>query len=376
MAEDATFRGTIAIQDVLLPVYRQEIYEKFATRVDGRLSILTGRSDDGLGVVTATAIKGADYTPVNARRFLPSPATLIWQPGVVDWLNECSPDVFIASGNVRVLSTHRARRWARSRGIPVLGWGLGTMMLASGLEWLRRPLRNRFYQGFDGIIAYSSRARDEYEAAGVPADRIYTVHNCIAPRPPEPCPRRPETFVERPRVLFVGRVYLGKRLDLLIDAVSRMAPGERPVIEIVGDGPDFDEIAAYAETKLDADDIVFSGKLFGDDLNAAFDRADLFVLPGLGGLAIQEAMARGLPVIVGEADGTQDDLVRPENGWIFAPPTVDHLYDLMSDALSDVARLRRMGEESYRIVSEELNLDQMIIELVDAANRMRELGTG
>ena len=374
MVDEAIFRGTIAIQDVVLPVYRRSIYEKLATRVDGRLSILTGRSDDETGVVTATAIEGADYTPVDARRYLPSPATLIWQPGVVEWLAERSPDVFIASGNVRILSTHRARRWARKRGIPVLGWGLGTMMLASGLEWARRPLRNRFYQGFDGIVAYSSRARNEYEAAGVPADRIFVVHNCIAPRPTEPAPERPSTFVDRPRILFVGRVYSGKRLDLMIDAVARFPKEDRPVIEIVGDGPDRDDVAAYAASKLDSEDIVFSGKLFGKELTAAFDRADLFVLPGLGGLAIQEAMARALPVIVGEADGTQDDLVRPENGWLFDPPTVDHLHDLISEAFSDVGRLRRMGDESYRIVFEELNLDQMIIELVDAANRIREMG--
>ncbi len=374
MVDEAIFRGTIAIQDVVLPVYRRSIYEKLATRVDGRLSILTGRSDDETGVVTTTAIEGADYTPVDARRYLPSPATLIWQPGVVEWLAERSPDVFIASGNVRILSTHRARRWARKRGIPVLGWGLGTMMLASGFEWARRPLRNRFYQGFDGIVAYSSRARNEYEAAGVPADRIFVVHNCIAPRPTEPAPARPSSFVDRPRILFVGRVYSGKRLDLMIDAVARFPKEDRPVIEIVGEGPDRDDVAAYAASKLDSEDIVFSGKLFGKELTAAFDRADLFVLPGLGGLAIQEAMARALPVIVGEADGTQDDLVRPENGWLFDPPTVDHLHHLISEAFSDVSRLRRMGDESYRIVYEELNLDQMIVELVDAANRIREMG--
>jgi len=30
-------------------------------------------------------------------------------------------------------------------------------------------------------------------------------------------------------------------------------------------------------------------------------------------------MAYGLPVIVAEGDGTQSDLVRPENGWRIPP---------------------------------------------------------
>ena len=43
------------------------------------------------------------------------------------------------------------------------------------------------------------------------------------------------------------------------------------------------------------------------------------MLPGTGGLAVQQAMAHGLPVIVAQGDGTQDDLVRPENGWQIPP---------------------------------------------------------
>ena len=44
---------------------------------------------------------------------------------------------------------------------------------------------------------------------------------------------------------------------------------------------------------------------------AHFAGADLFVLPGTGGLAVQEAMSYALPVIVAKGDGTQEDLVRP-----------------------------------------------------------------
>jgi glycosyltransferase involved in cell wall biosynthesis len=88
--------------------------------------------------------------------------------------------------------------------------------------------------------------------------------------------------------------------------------------------------------------------------------ADLFVLPGTGGLAIQEAMSYGLPVIVAQGDGTQDDLVRAENGWQVPPDDFEALIAAMKDALSDVARLRRMGEESYRIVKEEINIEKMV----------------
>ena len=106
---------------------------------------------------------------------------------------------------------------------------------------------------------------------------------------------------------------------------------------------------------------------------AAFRRGDLFVLPGMGGLAIQEAMSWALPVIAAEGDGTQFDLVRKENGWLMEPGSVDSLRSALVEALSDIPRLREMGLESYRIVYEEFNLDRMIDEMVEAVCTIREV---
>jgi glycosyltransferase involved in cell wall biosynthesis len=103
-------------------------------------------------------------------------------------------------------------------------------------------------------------------------------------------------------------------------------------------------------------------------LEPYFTQADLFVLPGTGGLAVQEAMAHALPVLVARGDGTQDDLVRPANGWQIAPDDYDELARALREALSDPLRLRLMGDESYRIVTEEINLESMVTAFVDALN--------
>jgi glycosyltransferase involved in cell wall biosynthesis len=99
--------------------------------------------------------------------------------------------------------------------------------------------------------------------------------------------------------------------------------------------------------------------------------ADLFVLPGTGGLAVQEAMSYGLPVIMGQGDGTNDQLVRPGNGWQIPPDELFALVGSLQTALSDVARLRQMGAESYRIVRDEINLERMVGVFVEALNSVR-----
>ncbi len=100
--------------------------------------------------------------------------------------------------------------------------------------------------------------------------------------------------------------------------------------------------------------------------------ADLFVLPGTGGLAVQEAMSYGLPVIVAQGDGTQDDLVHAGNGWQIPPDDFSALVSIMKEALSDAARLRRMGSESYRIVSEEINIEKMVETFIKALNTVTQ----
>jgi glycosyltransferase involved in cell wall biosynthesis len=81
-------------------------------------------------------------------------------------------------------------------------------------------------------------------------------------------------------------------------------------------------------------------------------------------------MSYGLPIIVAKGDGTQDDLVRESNGWQIAPDDYDALVSTMRLALSDEARLRTMGKESYRIVHEEINLEKMVDVFVQALNSL------
>ena len=81
---------------------------------------------------------------------------------------------------------------------------------------------------------------------------------------------------------------------------------------------------------------------------------------------MQQAMRYGLPVIVAQGDGTQDDLVRPENGWQVPPGDQAAFTAALRQALVDVPRLRRMGAKAYRIVAEEINLEAMVAVFLDA----------
>ncbi len=168
-------------------------------------------------------------------------------------------------------------------------------------------------------------------------------------------------------MLFVGRLQRRKRVDLLLQACAQLE--ESPDLWIVGDGPARKNLERLARDIYPRAN--FAGAQHGHALEWFFTQADLFVLPGTGGLAVQEAMAHGLPVIVAEGDGTQNDLVAEGNGWLVSPGDLDALTEAIRNALASPAQLRSMGAISHRLVKERFNIDVMVEEFVKALNIIR-----
>jgi glycosyltransferase involved in cell wall biosynthesis len=220
---------------------------------------------------------------------------------------------------------------------------------------LRRALRRRQLARYDVLIAYGTLGAEQYRSLGFPRSRVFVALNAVSP-PPAPLPQRQPLAGRRPRVLFVGRLQARKRVDLLIEACAGLA--SRPDLWIVGDGPALADLQRLAARVFP--EAQFAGALHGPSLASIFARADLFVLPGTGGLAIQEAMAYGLPIIAAEGDGTQRDLVRPENGWLIREDDGASLALALREALADPLRLAEMGRASHRIVAEEANIRTMV----------------
>jgi glycosyltransferase involved in cell wall biosynthesis len=69
-------------------------------------------------------------------------------------------------------------------------------------------------------------------------------------------------------------------------------------------------------------------------------------------LAVNEAMASGLPVLVSRACGCAQDLVQEGvNGYTFAPYDVESLAKLMLKVSSDSVGVKEMGRASRRIIT-------------------------
>jgi len=367
--EYARFPGKLALQQRVLTAYRAPFFDALAQACEGGLSVCAGLPRPEESITVTDQIHIANYTSVDNIHLLKGAFYLCYQRGLPAWLEACSPDALIVEANPRYLATPAAVRWMKDRGRPVLGWGLGALLHSGSFSGLRKSWRLAFLRPFDALLTYSRRGADEYAALGFPVDRIFVAPNAAAPHPSQPMPVHPVVFGGKPNVLFVGRLQTRKRVDLLLQACASLPAPLQPRLVIIGDGPERNALEMLAKTIYPSAE--FHGAKLGTELAAYFSAADLFVLPGTGGLAVQEAMSHGLPVVMGKGDGTNDDLIRPENGWQIPPDNLSALTETLREAFTDTVRLRNMGAESYRIVAEEVNLEKMVGVFVEALNSVK-----
>ena len=345
----------LGVQQRIFPIYRTPFFEALGEACPQGLSLFAGLPRPSEAVESQFILQHGRLVTAKNLHILGGAAYFLWQRGLLEWLEVWQPEALVMEANPRYLSTPAAVRWMHERQRPVVGWGLGAPKSASwrGRSW------QRFLQRFDALIAYSWRGAEEYAASGYPQERIFVAPNAVTARPTQPPPLRPALADARQvTVLYVGRLQPRKRVDLLLRACAALPLSLQPQVWIVGDGPERQELETLADSAYPS--TRFWGARYGHELDDLFRKADLFVLPGTGGLAVQQAMSFALPVIVAEADGTQVDLVRPENGWML-PPSDDPqaLTGLLYKALTDPARLREMGAASFQIV-DVINLEGMV----------------
>jgi glycosyltransferase involved in cell wall biosynthesis len=140
------------------------------------------------------------------------------------------------------------------------------------------------------------------------------------------------------RVLYLGRLFPGKGLHVLLEALP-----DDVTLDVVGSGEG--DYRARVDAMAAGKSVVFHGGLPDADVVRLYQTTALVVLPSLvdsGVTSSLEAMACGTPV-VGSRLGTVAEIVTPETGWLVPPDDAGALRAALIEALSDQARLRVMG---------------------------------
>lgn len=239
----------------------------------------------------------------------------------------------------------------RASGLPLVSTFFGVE-----LTWMERqfpflaPMLRRIVRGSDAVTAISTYTAERLQrvAPGVRTE-VIPFGAAVDAAPSLPPPRAADA---RPELLFIGRLVERKGVHLLLEALSLLPRPARPLLRVVGDGPERARLEELS-TRLDlAGDVVFHGFVSAEEKMEHLAGCDAFVLPavidskgdteGLG-VVLLEAMTFGKPVIASAAGGIVDIVRDGRNGFLVPPGDARALAGAIQACVENPERSRELG---------------------------------
>lgn len=163
---------------------------------------------------------------------------------------------------------------------------------------------------------------------------------------------------ETPVVLFLSRLHYKKRPDLLLQALGRLVKQNYDFHLIVaGSGePEYEtQLKNLAISLGISHQISFAGFVIGQDKDLLLQGSDMFVLPSFSenfGIAVAEAMAAGLPVIITPGIQISPEVAAAQAGLV-VESTLETLAEAIAKLLKSPNLRQQQGDNGKQLVKQQ-----------------------
>lgn len=288
---------------------------------------------------------------------------LYWQKGVLDILKEIKPDKIIMPGHVG-----NATSWIICKKYDkVFTWQCGYEYHSSRIKDF---LQKKYLNGFTHHLAYHTYAKKFTMNYNIPEEKITVIHNTIDQS------QLKTASIEESRLflkdtyaipmdtnvlLYVGTILAEKNLDILISMMNFLDDSFQLII--VGDGPYKKEL----EKTLNKN-VTFTGNQLIDK-HHFFIAADIFFMPGTGGLALNEAMFYGNVLFSALGDGSAEDLVIED----FNGKRIDKLDGkLLAESVKDIYKSDKINayKKNAQSLKDKFSFNDFTETIINTVNRI------
>lgn len=183
--------------------------------------------------------------------------------------------------------------------------------------------------------------------------------------------REPAAPPSPPRLLFLSRIDPKKGLPALLEAVRLIKDRGQPIVLTIagtGDAPYLQAMKDLVRHLAIEQEVRFSGFVVGAEKSCYLAESDVFVLPSYDenfGLAVAEAMAAGLPVIVSDGVALAREVADAGAGLVVPAGSVDALCQAILRLTSDEETRRTMGRRARALVERWFTWDRVGHQLAD-----------
>ena len=351
-------RYKVSIVYKMLPHYRVEFYEGLrATLAEENidLHLLYGKTRNNLKKDEAK-LDWATFVPHSEINVLGK--KLIYQHLPASVYE--SSLIILVQENL-LLSNFVAAYRARRCGIRLAFWGHGINFQDNpgsvGNRW-----KSRYSAMVDWWFAYTPGVAKLIRGLPFPEERITVVNNAIDTRQlmksranvteEDKAGLRSKLGIgDGPVGIYCGGMYPEKRLPFLFEAcdvVKRRVPNFK--VTLIGAGPDARLANEFASGR---DWVNYVGPKFGTDRIPYFALSDIFLMPGLVGLAVLDSFALGTPIVTTKYPYHSPEieyLEHGKNGLISENDTSSYAQAII-DLILDPSKLQSLRENALRAVA-------------------------
>jgi len=359
----------IALVAPFLTHYRINFYNELNEHVGGNMLFFFQNklSDDGRpGIIVENSNSFQLYSNIS---FSAGRLKLTFSPELIKQIRKQRIKVLIIEGASSNLTSWFFIVFRKLLGVKVVAWACGWQpeIASRFTRKLKKKVERVFFNSVDQVITYSSKAVGYFKDLGVNVP-MNIAYNGIDT---DLYHHSKDEILEAARLLkpsggqkiflYVGGLFQEKNVDLLIESF-KVVHNENPaiILWIIGSGPMLNDLKNRVQHE-GINDIVFWGRI-EKGVDVYFAAVDFLVLPGVGGLALNQAMLWGTPCIVSEADGTEDDLVFDTiTGFRFAKNNKVSLIEAMKKAIRlTESEYKLMGNKAQELILSRSNTNQMV----------------
>ena len=249
----------------------------------------------------------------------------------------------LASRSVGIPCLFTAHGWTFTEGVPH-----PQRTIYRQIERMAAPLAKR-------IICVSEHDRQIGIATGMSPKRLVTIHNGMPDIPTE-LHAQPTSGVPV-RLVMIARFDHQKDHTSLLHAL-RSVPGVH--LDLVGDGPNLNEVEALAQTLGLTERVHFLG--FRSDVTGLLCKAHVFTLisnwEGFPRTTL-EAMRAGLPVVVSDVGGAAEAVIEGQTGFCVPRGDVDRLVQCLSLLATDAVLREKLGKAARQRYLDHFTFERM-----------------
>ena len=160
-------------------------------------------------------------------------------------------------------------------------------------------------------------------------------------------------------ITIVSRLVSHKNIKKIIRAISDL---NDPLIylNIIGDGPELNQLQKISLESNNKDNIIFHGKLNRDEINHIFLKSDIYIqASNYEGLphSLLEAMSYGIPVLCTPVGECKEILGNEDRGYILdLPVSKNNIKSKISQIIGEKDIANKKGERGKDFINEKYNL--------------------